>query len=32
MFYALGFEPVGDLQPGEVVYVNHAGKLFRRDR
>lgn len=30
MFYALGFEPVGDVQPGEVVYVNKAGKLFRR--
>lgn len=29
-FYALGFEPKGDLQPGEVAYVNKAGKLFRR--
>jgi len=29
-FYALGFEPRGDLQPGEVAYVNRAGKLFRR--
>ena len=28
-FYALGFEPKGDLQPGELAYVNHAGKLFR---
>ncbi|MBX3709563.1 MAG: amidophosphoribosyltransferase [Gammaproteobacteria bacterium] len=28
-FYALGFEPKGDLQPGEVVYVSKAGKLFR---
>ncbi len=29
-FYALGFEPIGDLQPGEMAYVNKAGKLFRR--
>lgn len=29
-FYALGFEPKGDLAPGEVVYVNKAGKLFRQ--
>ncbi len=29
-FYALGFEPRGDLQAGEVAYVNQAGKLFRR--
>lgn len=29
MFYALGFESVGDVQPGEVVYVNHAGELYR---
>lgn len=29
-FYALGFEPRGDLQPGEVVYVNQSGKLFRQ--
>lgn len=29
-FYALGFEPMGDLQPGEVAYVNKAGKLFKR--
>ncbi|TAK77822.1 MAG: amidophosphoribosyltransferase [Gammaproteobacteria bacterium] len=29
-FYALGFEPKGDLQPGEVVYVNKTGQLFRR--
>lgn len=28
-FYALGFEPKGDLQPGEVAYVNKSGKLFR---
>lgn len=30
MFYALGYTPVGDIQPGEVVFINHAGKLFRR--
>ncbi len=29
-FYALGFEPKGDLQPGEVAFVNRDGKLFRR--
>ncbi len=29
-FYALGFEPRGDLQPGEVAYVNQQGELFRR--
>ncbi len=29
-FYALGFEPKGDLQPGEVAYVNANGKLMRR--
>lgn len=28
-FYALGFEPKGDLQPGEVAYVSQSGKLFR---
>lgn len=30
MFYALGFEPIGDVQPGEVVFINRAGKLFRQ--
>jgi amidophosphoribosyltransferase len=30
MFYTLGFEPAGDVQPGEVVYVNQSGKLFRK--
>lgn len=30
MFYALGFQPTGDVQPGEVVFVNQSGKLFRR--
>lgn len=29
-FYALGFEPQGDLQPGEVAYVTREGQLFRR--
>jgi amidophosphoribosyltransferase len=29
-FYALGFEPMGDLAPGEVAFVNAEGKLFRR--
>jgi amidophosphoribosyltransferase len=29
-FYALGFEPMGDLEPGEVVYVSTSGKLFRQ--
>lgn len=30
MFYALGFESVGDLQPGEVVFINRDGHLFRK--
>src|SRR3990167_3063819 len=29
-FYALGFEPKGDIAPGEVAYVNQAGKLYRQ--
>lgn len=29
-FYSLGFEPKGDLQPGEVAYVNQEGKLFKQ--
>lgn len=29
MFYALGFEPMGNVNPGEVVFVNRQGKLFR---
>lgn len=29
-FYALGFEPRGDLQPGELAYVTQEGKLFRQ--
>lgn len=28
-FYALGFEPKGDLEPGEVAYVSKSGQLFR---
>ena len=30
MFYALGFKPAGDVQPGEVVYVNRSGELYRK--
>lgn len=30
MFYALGFTPCGDVQPGEVIYVNRSGELFRK--
>ncbi len=30
MFYALGFEPKGNVQPGEVVFVNQSGELFRQ--
>lgn len=30
MFYALGFEPIGDVQHGEVVFVNRSGQLFRK--
>lgn len=30
MFYTLGFEPTGNVQPGEVVFVNREGKLFRK--
>ena len=30
MFYSLGFTPCGDIQPGEVVYVNRTGDLRRR--
>jgi amidophosphoribosyltransferase len=30
MFYALGFEPIGDVLPGEVIFVNRSGKLFRQ--
>jgi amidophosphoribosyltransferase len=29
-FYALGFEPQGDLQAGEVAFVSKRGKLFRK--
>lgn len=29
-FYALGFESLGDIQPGEVAYVNQSGNLFRK--
>jgi amidophosphoribosyltransferase len=30
MFYALGFEPKGDVEPGEVIYVDRAGKMHRK--
>lgn len=30
MFYALGFEHQGDVLPGEVVFVNQSGKIFRK--
>lgn len=30
MFYALGFEPKGDIHPGEIAFVNREGKLFRK--
>lgn len=29
-FYALGFEPKGDIQAGEVAYVTNKGQLFRK--
>ncbi len=29
-FYALGYELKGDLQPGEVAFVNNEGQLFRK--
>lgn len=29
-FYALGFEPRGNLEPGEVAYVNRAGVMQRK--
>ncbi|KTD08552.1 amidophosphoribosyltransferase [Legionella jamestowniensis] len=29
-FYALGFTPQGDIQPGEIAYVSQSGQLFRR--
>ncbi len=30
MFYALGFQPMGDVQPGEVIYVTRDGELYRQ--
>lgn len=30
MFYSLGFEPKGNVLPGEVVFVNRSGELFRQ--
>jgi amidophosphoribosyltransferase len=29
-FYALGFEPKGDLEPGEVAFVSLDGRLYRK--
>jgi amidophosphoribosyltransferase len=29
MFYTLGFEPISDVKPGEVIFVNRAGEIFR---
>jgi len=29
MFYTLGFEPISDVKPGEVIFVNRAGEVFR---
>lgn len=29
-FYALGFEHIGDLQPGELAFVDQEGQLFRQ--
>ena len=30
MFYALDFKPLGDVQPGEVIFINQEGVLFRQ--
>ena len=30
MFYSLGFQPMGDVLPGEVIYINQEGQLFRQ--
>lgn len=30
MFYALGFEHQGDVRPGEIVFINQSGKIFRK--
>jgi amidophosphoribosyltransferase len=29
MFYTLGFEPVSDVRPGEVIFINRSGEIFR---
>lgn len=29
MFYTLGFEPISDVKPGEVIFVNRSGEVFR---
>lgn len=30
MFYALGYEPKGTVLPGELIYINEAGKVFAK--
>ncbi|WP_367607384.1 amidophosphoribosyltransferase [Legionella sp. W05-934-2] len=30
MFYPLGYEPVNDIRNGELIFINQAGKVFRR--
>ncbi len=30
MFYPLGFEYTGDVQPGEVIFIDLQGKIFRK--
>lgn len=30
MFYSQGFKPIGDVLPGEVVFINEDGMLFRQ--
>ncbi|MCD6040180.1 MAG: purF 1 [Gammaproteobacteria bacterium] len=29
MFYSLGFQPCGDVQPGELVFINRSGEIYR---
>jgi len=30
MFHPLGFESKGDVKPGEVIFINQSGKMFRK--
>ena len=30
MFYPLGFEPEGSVLPGELIYINQNGKVFKK--